>query len=413
MKILLKDTLDSFLSHMKFDRELHERIYVYNLELMTSSDANRRLFSTRDIGVDRVMFGLADKENFFNEILYVTSRDFEQAITKVNSFNRSFKISNDSINLACFYIAHKFLENKSIKEADRIEYAKEILDTFSIRTLLTLTSNYFVYPISEEESLSLIERLSYKYIIKQVNNWKEYCEYRSDEYIKSKYKNFLIKFHPEDELPAAINDLFSRTKSTLKNIYSELMEMKKNEDVVSTLKNTVIDASGKDVIIDRTETADTYYEYLKSTLADKNSFYKREIVYTVRELIKNTYVEDLEQFLSVMYDYMTKNDKNYKKITELFRDTIVFFLSYLTEHKSEVNLNSSIVQILDKLLGILLYSRSTDKTLNDLKEEYDKLVMTVFKEEAKRVYPVRRLPDLRNSVIAYLLIRTFMKKSHG
>jgi hypothetical protein len=114
-----------------------------------------------------------------------------------------------------------------------------------------------------------------------------------------------------------------------------------------------------------------------------------------------------------MYDYMTKNDKNYKKITELFRDTIVFFLSYLTEHKSEVNLNSSIVQILDKLLGILLYSRSTDKTLNDLKEEYDKLVMTVFKEEAKRVYPVRRLPDLRNSVIAYLLIRTFMKKSHG
>lgn len=413
MKILLKNTLDTFLSHIKFDRQLHERIYVYNLELMTNNDANRRLFSTRDIGVDRVMFGLADKENFFNEILLVLSNDFENSIRDVNSFNRSFKISNDSINIACFYIAHKFLENKTLKESDRIEFAKEILNTFNIRTLVTLTSNYFIYPISEEESLSLIERLSYKYIIKQVNNWKEYCEYRSDEFIKSKFKTFLIKFHPEDELPAAINDLFSRTKSTLKNIYSELIDMKKNEDVVSTLKNTMTDASGKDVILDRTETADTYYEYLKSTLSDKNSFYKREIVYTVRELIKNTYVDDLEQFLSLLYDYITKNSQNYKKITDLFHETLTFFIGYLTEHRSEVNLNSNIITILDKLLGVLLYSRSTDKTLNDIKEEYDKIIVAIFKEEAKRVYPIRRLPDLRNSVIAYILIRTFMKKSHG
>jgi hypothetical protein len=404
--LTVKQSLDALCKDIAFDKKLYHALQTHNLDFLTKDGEHRNLFGGQLIGCYRVKYTLFDQQQFFS-VFKLETRDVEAAIRHMTTINKTFKILTDPINMMCFYVAHRFLSNLELKKEDRIHYAQEVLNFFSYRTLVVICSNYFIYPISEQEATGLFEKLSYKYTIKNVRNWKDYCKYRSTEYLDSKYLKTVTAFTEDDLLANAINDLYIRTKDTIKNIYKEFVELKELQESVTHRKSILIDIDGKEALPDKLDSADKHYDYLLTRLVERDLFIRLDVLEVAVSIVKNADEDTLKAFLEALYTYTHKSKGNFEKVTDIFNRQSVFIVSYLNSNSNI--LGKSLIETLNKVSGVVLYSRSTDTTLNLLKGDVDALIMEVYLSIHKSIFPTRKITDTRNSFFIYIYLLMFLE----
>lgn len=399
----VKEALDELFKDVKFDTKLYKKLVKSNIDFITSTTEHKELFGSRLIGCFHINYTYYQKNIFYGTLFDLDQSKVADVIKTIDSFPKTFKIARDDINLVSFYIAHRFLTSPSMDKKKQFEAAKEILNYFNYRTLVLLSSNYWIYPISEDRAVSLSERLNNKYVIKQVKNWKEYSDYRSEEYLKSKYIKLLTKFNKDDELPNAITDLFNRTKDTLKNIYREFLEMMEEGDHISSSKNLVTDLEGKEVLIERTESPTLYVNKVNNTLMDKHSFIKRDIVEITSNIIDSVSIKHLEECLSLTFDYYFIDKKSSEKVKEFNKDFLVNCFEYLQTNELNFSSNNNVLDIVNSITGNVLYSRGTNVKITEVKVKGDKLINDVYKKGKVNVGNRTKM-NLRNALCIYILL---------
>lgn len=399
----VKQALDELFEGVDFDTRLYNKLLINNTEYISRNQDHTRLFSGRNIGCYYIKYTMYDKNIFYNNVFNMEYDDVTDVVDKIKSIPNSFKIAKDDINLVCFYVAHRFLSNKELSDKQREEYAREALNYFSYRTLVLISSNYFVYPISEAKATSLTERLSGKYLIKQLKNWNEYCKYRSEEYLESKFKKMIIAFRDDKELPNAISDLYGRTKDTLKNIYSEFMVMLEKDEITANRKSILTDAEGSDTIADRIENVSKYIGKVDAILTDKHSFIRNNHMAAVVDMLKGLSFDMLEESLVVMLNYSTHSRENYNRVSKFLKDILINAVEYLQRNELTLSSKTDVVGIINSLVGNVLYARGNSATLNDLKEEGYKLVHDTFKHSKKSITG-RNAGSVRNGIYLYIVL---------
>ena len=402
-KVTAKEVFDKIFKDMDFDQHLYTKILKHNLGFITRKEEHKELFGSRLIGNSYIKYTMYDKDLFYNDVFDMSYDDIVKDLEHITSINKNFKIARDDINLVCYYIAHRFLSNKELSKDKRDLYAKEILNYFNYRTLIVVSSSFFIYPISYEKAISLSERLSYKYIIKKVKNWNEYCQYRSDEYLNSKFYNLLVTFNNDDDLPNAITDLFNRTKDTLKNIYKEFIKMNEEEDYIATRKGIIKDIEGQEVIVDKVETTERYFTKLEASLTDKNLFIKKDYIGVVADIVKTISHKQLEDTLILLHDASYRDRKNNIKITTVLKDILVDTIEYLRKNDVYLGSKSNVKEIVNHIVGNILYARGTDITVNKTKETISSIIKEVYKTN-KRSITDRNVTNIRNGVYLYVVL---------
>lgn len=399
----VKQAFDQLLSEVEFDTQLYNKLLINNTEYISRNQEHTQLFSGRNIGCYHTKYTYYDKSIFYNNLFDMELDEVLDAVEQISTIPKNFKIARDDISLMCFYIAHRFLSNKDLPETARLEYAKEALNYFSYRTLVQLSSDYFVYPISESKATSLTERLSGKYIIKQVKNWKEYCQYRSQEYLDSKHKALLVSLRDDHDLPNAISDLFNRTKEALKNIYSEFMDMLQADEVTASKKALMRDADGADTIADRIENVQKYITRIDEMLIDRNALIRKDHIAIVVDILKGLSFDMLEDSLSHILSYCMLSKDNYNKVHQFFKDILVNAVEYLQRNQMTLSNKADVVAIMNALVGNVLYARGSSVSLNQIKTEGDRLVKASYKN-AKATITDRNLSSVRNGLYIYVLL---------
>lgn len=403
-----KEVMDLIFKDVEFDKHLYRKILYINIDLITRKE-NRNLFGSQLIGCYMVSYTNANKATFYDELFDLDYEEVEEQLKKINTINENFKIARDSINLTCFYIAHRFLSNKALKEENRIAYATEILNYFSYRTLLVITSNFFIYPISEEEAVSLFERLTNRYIIKKVKNWSEYCLYRSQEYLKSKFYDVVLKFNDDNTLPNAINDLFSRTKDTMKNIYREFITLNESNEALRKRKTVVNDLEGQEVLMDKLHASENLVNYLTSTLNDRNTFIRTSHIDVSVDIIKNLSYKNLHECLNIVYEYMLLNPKNYNETIHIMNSILINSLIYLQNNEYYISDQNDVLHIMNILVGNLLYARGTDIEINKIKDQIYAFIKKAYKEVKKEHVSNKLLNNLKNGFFIYVMLRALLQ----
>lgn len=404
--MLAKEALDSLFSNYKFDINTYKKIVKNNIEFITRNDEMKHLFGSRLIGCFYIKYTQYDKNIFYNNIFNLDYSIVDDTIKKITSIPKNFKIARDDINLVTFYIAHRFLTNNTLSKDKKLEYTKEILNYFNYRTLVLISSNYFIYPITEEKAVTLIEKLNNKYIIKKLKNWNEYCIYRSEEYLKSKFLDVLINFD-EKELPNAINDLFNRTKDTLKNIYREFIDMNENYDVIKSSKSTMSDLEGEDVIIDRLGTSESYVIKLESIITNKDLFIKKEFINVAINIIDSVSSKQLNEALNLTLEYMFKDRDSNNRVLSHFKDLLANCIDYLQQKDLYLGKHNNVISIINIIVGNLLYSRGTNVNITNIKNEGDKLFTSIYKYN-KINLSNRTIKNIKNAVYVYILLRVLI-----
>lgn len=406
-KLSVKTVLDDLFKDIKFDSSLYKKIVFNNIEFITRNTEYKNLFGSKLIGCYFLKYTMYDKDIFYNNIFNMSYSEVSDKIDSIETINKNFKIARDDINLVCFYIAHRFLSNKDLKKEQAIEYAKEVFNYFNYRTLVLITSNYFIYPISEEKALTLIEKLNNKYIIKKLKNWNEYCNYRSEEYLNSKYIDLLNKFNKDDELPNAITDLFNRTKDTIKHIYREFIDMMENDDIIKSKKNIVNDIEGQEVIVDKLDTPEKYFIKIENILSDKSIFIKKEFINVTIDIINTVSYKQLEEILTLISDYNFISREHNDKVTLFIKNILINTIDYLNKNNIFLNNKTDILTIINTIVGNVLFARGTDIEINKVKEQGDKLIKEIYKYNKKSMSE-RTLKNLRNAIYVYIVLRSII-----
>lgn len=406
-KHTVKDVFDKLFERVRFDSNFYKKIVVNNIEFITRNNEFKNLFGSKLIGNHFIKYTMYDKDIFYNNLFDMSSSDIIDAIDDITTINKNFKIARDDVNLVCFYIAHRFLSNKDINKDRAEKYAKEILNYFNYRTLVLISSNYFVYPISEEKALTLIERLNNKYIIKKVKNWNEYCQYRSQEYIDSKFYDLLVKFNSDDELPNAITDLFNRTKDTLKNIYGEFIDMMENDDIIKSRKSVINDVEGQEVIVDKLDTPEKYFIKIENILVEKNTFIKKDFINVVTDIINSISYNQVEETLTLICDYNYSSRENNDKVLSFVKNVLVNTIYYLNKNSIFLHNKSDIVNVMNIIVGNVLYARGTDIEINKVKDQGDKLIKEIYKVN-KKIITDRNIKNIRNAIYIYIVLRSIV-----
>ena len=399
----VKQALDEFFKDIKFDTSLYKKILHNNIEFITRNSEFKNLFGSRLIGCHLIKYTTYDKDIFYNNLFDLNTTDITDVIDKITTINKNFKIARDDVNLMCFYIAHRFLSNKDLKKDLAEEYAKEILNYFNYRTLVLISSNYFIYPISEEKALTLIEKLNNKYIIKKLKNWNEYCQYRSDEYLNSKFHDILVKMNRDDELPNAIADLFNRTKDTIKNIYSEFVDMMENDDIIKSKKNVINDVEGQEVIVDKLDTPEKYFIKIENLLTEKSSFVKKDYVNVIIDIINTISYKQLEETLNLFSEFNYSNRDSNKKVLSFVSNVLINTIDYLNKNQVFLHNKSDVLTIMNMIVGNVLFARGTDIEINKVKDQGDKLIKEIYKTNHKSITE-RNVKNIRNGVYLYIVL---------
>ena len=398
-----KQALDELFEGVKFDDKLFKAVIRNNIDFITSTTEHKELFGSRLIGCFHISYTQYQK-NIFYEALFGLSYDTVMtAMDKIDTIPKHFKIARDDVNLITFYIAHRFLTSPSLDKKKQHEAAEEILHYFNYRTLVLLSSAYWMYPISEDKAVSLSERLSNKYIIKQVKNWNEYCKYRSSEYMKSRFVKMLLKFDKDDEIPNAITDLFNGTKDALKNIYREFLDMLENDDMLRSSRNVVTDIEGKEVLMDRTESPIMYINKVESTLIDKHAFIKRDMMEVTVSVIDSVSIGQLEECLGLVFDYYFVDRKSAESVRKFIQDFLINCFEYLQTNEMYFTGSGNALKIVNKITGNVLYSRGTNVTITEVKKLGDKLITDVYRKGKVSVGNRSQL-NIRNAFCIYILL---------
>ena len=397
----IKEVLDGLFKGVKFDTELYRRIVRNNVEYITRNEEHKELFGGRYIGCYYISYTMYDKDIFYENLFGFASEKVIEAIAKITTIPPQFKVARDDVNLVCFYVAHRFLSNESLSENKRKEYAAEILNYFNYRTLVLISSTYFVYPISKEKAVTLSEKLNNKYVIKRVKSWNEYCIYRSEEYLDSKFLSLLTQMDDDAALPNAIVDLLGRTKDTLKNIYREFLKMMEKDNIIKSRNGVVNDLEGKEVLMDKIGSGQKYIAKVTNSLSSRSDFVRKEYLSVVADMVKTISYENLEITLSNIADYHNSSAQASKQTDTVMSDILLDVIGYLNKSSIMLNDNTSVLSIMNSVYGSVMYARGEELSINKVKDDIAKLIKDSYKLKKGSIKD-RTVNSLRGAVYLYV-----------
>ena len=399
----VKEALDELFEGIKFDKALYLKVVENNIGFITSTTEHKELFGSRLIGCFHSSYTQFHKNTFYENVLEKTYEEVKLAVDRIKSIPSNFKVARDDINLVTMYMAHRFLKSPNLDSKLQKDACREILTYFNYRTLVLTSSDYWVYPISEEMAVSLIERLNNKYIIKKLKNWNEYCYYRTDTFMSGNIFRHLVQFRDDKMVPKLITDLYNGTKETLKHIYREFLDLIEEDSAMRSGKSVITDLEGKEVLVDKTESPTLYVDKVVGTLIDANSFIKRDRVEVTVSIIDSISITQLNECLTIVQEYYVGSKSQGDEVTDFISNFLINCFEYLQVNETKFGSKGNVIEIVNRIVGNVLYTRGTDASITAVKEQGDKLIKNVYKK-ARVTVGDRSQVNLRNALCIYVLL---------
>lgn len=406
--ITLKDAFEELFGRTKYDNGLVKKCKLFQVNFVHSNQENREFFGGNIIGVHRVRFTHREIIKFYDEIIGKDESEVTEVVRRVTTINHEFKISGDVMNLTIMYFIHRFLNSPLLNEKNKHEACKDLVLIFLYRTLSALLATYFKYPIDKETGQAVYERLSGRYLIKKLGNWQAVFNYRADEFINKKgiHYNVILAFKDDSGIVNAINDLQSRLKDTIKNIYGEFMYVHEHGTKIISSSSTMIDADGEEIIKDKVHGLETYQHYILIVMEDYNSFVKQELLLVISRVIPTVGLKGFNQLLQWMCSELSASHK--EEVIKFTNLSLSMAFNYLLENDYVLHRSKDIVILTAKLKGFILSSRKDSEELIEFRKQGDSIIKMATKYKTNQM-----VSSLRNGLFLYICLRAFTKHAYS
>jgi hypothetical protein len=391
------------------DQALAQRIHQYVVGFMNKNPDHSQFFGGNLIGVQVVRFTDPDKNRWFDEILDANEYQIREDIAKlpeVNGQNGVFNVAGDPMNESCIWLVHKFLNASGMTHPQKIAAMTDVLKALQIKFLTSRLYRLFRFPADRATAEATYASLSNKFLIKTEGSWIKVLEVRCADIISTSSKHFetISKMESDGRVVYMVNDIQGRIRDMLKNIYGQFLTVHKQGNRIHS-KSSTVEFDGEEVLREKTGGLDGYTRYLKSVIADKNSFIRPEllnIVESVMETAAPKHVLATLEYLSNNY-LRTANDE----VTALIDKCLIHSFGYFSANRTNIRTNVDIGALLVRLRGVYTSSRSTDPDLLELRLAMEKVVKKAIEPKTPSV-----ISAVRTACLLYLVARACTKNHY-
>ena len=172
-------------------------------------------------------------------------------------------------------------------------------------------------------------------------------------------------------------------------------------------KHAVIkDADGNEAIADRVESVQKYLSRIDELLSDKRALISKDHLNVVVDILSNLSYRDLQECLDHLFEYAFSSRQSHDQVQAHFKDILVNAIEYLQRNEIYLHSKTSVVQIMNAIVGNVLYARGTEVDVHRVKREGEDLIKAAYKYKKDHLSD-RALKSVRNGVYLYIVLRAF------
>jgi hypothetical protein len=385
---------------LNVDANLVKRLRLYEANFVTKNSDHIEFFGGKLLGVNPVKFLPGDRMRWFEEVLVTDETVLEPELLALPTVNEDWIVSSDTMNLSCAWLAHALFISPKLTPEQKHQGMIDVMLILQYKFLTSRLYQHFRYPADRAVAEATYASLSDKYLIKQYDSWKALFRARAEAIIAkdSPHYQTIVKMNDDEGVIYLLNDVQGRIRDMLKNIYDVFLKVHNSGLRINT-SSSVTDHDGEKILKDKTKNLTAYTRYLHEIVTDKHSFIRAELVTVIEKLVHTAPPKVFQETLDWISD-------NYRKsggglIEKLLNETLVHSFAYLDEHRQYVRGNPNLPDLLSRLKGVYMSSRSTDPVLMDLREMAEKIVTMATKNKNTSV-----VASVRTALLLYLVART-------
>lgn len=405
MSNAIKRTFDEECGRLEIDKALLKRLSKYNTDFVNKNQNHIEFFGGNTVGVQTVRFTDADRDRWFDEILEVDEGPLDDKLIALPTVNRDWHISSDAMNLSCIWLSQAIFNSKHLSAKEKADGMVDVFCILQYKYITSILFNFFKYPADKAIAEATYAQLSFKYAIKIYGSWSALIKARAEEIISETGIHYrtVTKMDIDDDVIKAVNDIQGRIKDIVKNICAVFHSVKQQGIKVTTTSAVMTDHDGQEILKDKSRSAIAYSRYMHSIVTDKTSFIKQELVTVIENMMHTMPPKLFIDALEWMSDNYSQNGAGI--IEEVLDETMLHTLDYLSHNRDLIKKDSDLALILVKLRGVYMSSRSTDESLQQLREKTEKIVSISTGNKNESV-----ISSVRTGVMLYIVLRALTMK---
>jgi len=362
----IKDFFKKNLPHIKASESLMRKLREFRLDWSTKSDDYIDFLGSKLLGVHMIRFSDLDNDKLMVETLNIPNwRELQDEIYEVPGIEKNFKIGSDIVYQTLAYIAHLFLLDNHLNKKIKENGVREACLIMQYRMFSSLYSWYFKYSTTETIATTVYNKLSHKYLIKQLPNWQKVFEYRVENCLDKKSPNYkkLKRFNTQDAV-RLVSDIQTKLREQVKQIYKILIDVLEKKEVMEVEDSTYVGGENdEEQIKDKTTGKFNYIVNIKNIVFNKNEIIDENLVKFIDRIVPNINEHILKQFIICVSE--TKDEKQQKEVLKIVEDILLISLDYL----QRININIEKREYIPKaLMAIKNYWSSSKVSLQRMKE---------------------------------------------
>ncbi len=410
----IKNFFEYWLKDIKFDKELYLKLRNFRLAWSTKNDEYIDFLGSHLLGVHDISFSSIDDDNLMSIFEIDDIDTLQKDFYKVKGIIKSHKVASNVIYHILTYTTHKFLTNKKLKEKERITFASEPCLIMQYKMFTSIYNHYFRYRVNESVAETVYNKLTYKYIIKQVNSWQETFTRRALDCISPKGPNYkrLIRYTTEDAIRVVI-DIQTKIRSSIKTIYTVLIKVLEEGDIIQSDQTTFVGGEKEEKQIKDIETGQhRYINNILHVAYSPNDFIDMNGVKIVDNMVSNVNSDLIVKFLKCMSnkEFIEEYGNKFKKIlgddikdphTEVLKKILLIDIEYLQRYDINISDKSKLPKMIVMIKNYWSSSKVNNEDMKKIKSFLSNMAVMCTKKKTKWL-----ITSLVIAYVTYIFLRS-------
>ena len=367
---IFSDINNFFGRYITVDNELMKRIKQFRMEWaikkIDSNTSNLDFLSGVTMGVQRVRFSTMDEGILFREVLRIDGPVLQKELYRVKGINKDWAVSRNIIYQTLLYI----IKEAEIRNYD-VELIKEVYYVMAYKMITSMLSTRFKdFTLDPRIANLVVEKMSGKFILKQLGSWHKYFEYRASFILPgSKLAEKMMKKYDVELSIDVLSYIQGTIKSTVNRVYSVIVEVYNSDNTIDT--NTMLKLENEEMVL--SDLKSSYSKYSGIALARVNSvdFVNDNYIYLLSEVSENLNVI----LFKTMLDNMSKKGlESIDDTKDIVDDIIKYAISYLVRIDKIHHVDNNIMSTLRQLRAYFGSSKIKEPEVINLKKRTMEIV---------------------------------------
>lgn len=363
----ISDVFDHHFKNLKVNDAFVREINDYLNGIFVKDENYVKFFGSVLIGVYQVYFDRGDRNYLWDIIVEADIDEIKGDLHSVPYINPQWKVGGDPTNHLIIYLAHRVLTANGLSQRVREATVINLLVLLQFKFLTTFMQNDYPYPVNQELAITVYNRLSKRFILRQVDSWKELLYTRARTMLdgtdnRKDMATILTKYNDDKLIVNTITGISTNLRGMMNDYNAMFHSIKDDSDRISLDSRIGTNAEGESTFKDNLTNPIRYHNYLEANINKEDTFINDDLLTVITTQGKSRYkpVRKTLVYLTQQYGQRRQDD-----VQEFVDKALEFGLSKL--HECGRNLKN-IREVYDCITGSFSSSRSLDPTLEKLKQ---------------------------------------------